>query len=241
MSSTVSRLFALVPCAGIGARSGAPMPKQYVDLAGQPAVAHTLAALSSVQALEAILVVLSPQDDQFESLVPAFAGPRAWIARCGGDTRAASVASGLQALLARGASSNDWVLVHDAARCLLQAAWVDRLISECLSDPVGGLLAVPLADTLKEAQDGRVSKTLQRDGKWSAQTPQMFRIGLLQQALERGGTDVTDESSALERMGLSPKLVVGSLENLKVTYPEDFELAERLLITRTVHKRGNAT
>ena len=232
------RLFALVPCAGLGSRSGASLPKQYVQLAHRPAVAHTLSALEAVKALSAILVVLSPDDQQFESLVPEFHGPRSWVERCGGDSRAASVKAGLRALQDRGVGDQDWVLVHDAARCLLKPEWVQRLIDRCLDDEVGGLLAVPLADTLKEGKGDRVMSTTPRRGKWSAQTPQMFRLGLLRQALEEAGEAVTDESSAIEHLGYSPQLVSGAFENLKVTFPEDFDLAERLLLSRAQGAQG---
>ncbi len=226
------RCFALVPCAGFGARAGSVGPKQYQALGARSLVAHTLAALSAVPALAATLVVLAPDDAQFESHAPAFSGPRAWVAHCGGATRAASVAAGLQALRERGAVDDDWVLVHDAARCLVQPAWVQRLIDACRDDAVGGLLALPLADTLKQAVRGRVQCTLERTGKWLAQTPQMFRLGLLQRALAQAGDGVTDEASAIEALGLQPLLVNGEIENLKVTWPADFALAARLLETR---------
>ncbi|MCB2022475.1 MAG: 2-C-methyl-D-erythritol 4-phosphate cytidylyltransferase, partial [Burkholderiaceae bacterium] len=163
---------------------------------------------------------------------PAFAGHRRWVARCGGATRARSVANGLDELLRRGARPGDWVLVHDAARCLIRPEWVDRLIDACLDDAVGGLLALPLADTLKAEQGGRVGATLARAGKWAAQTPQMFRIALLQQALAQANGDVTDEASAIEQLGHAPRLVVGALENFKLTVADDFDLARRLLETR---------
>jgi 2-C-methyl-D-erythritol 4-phosphate cytidylyltransferase len=230
------RLFALVPCAGVGARSGADRPKQYVDLAGQPLVAHTLGALGQVSRLSATLVVLSPGDTMFRALMPGFEGAKGWLAHCGGDTRAASVAAGLEELVSRGAQADDWVLVHDAARCLLHPDWIDRLVDACQPDAVGGLLALPLADTLKSEHSGRVAATVERSGKWAAQTPQMFRIGLLRRALAAAsraeGTAVTDESSAVEALGLRPLLVPGSVENFKVTYPEDFVLAARLLSSR---------
>jgi 2-C-methyl-D-erythritol 4-phosphate cytidylyltransferase len=227
---TPPRCFALVPCAGVGLRAGAGGPKQYALLGGQAVVAHTLAALARVPRLAQTLVVLSPGDVQFAQAVPAFAG---WVADCGGDTRAASVAGGLHALRERGACDGDWVLVHDAARCLLQPAWVDRLIDACQHDAVGGLLALPLADTLKDADaGGRVAVTVPRAGKWAAQTPQMFRLGLLQRALEQAGPGVTDESSAIEALGHAPLLVPGEMENFKLTWPADFALARRLLETR---------
>jgi 2-C-methyl-D-erythritol 4-phosphate cytidylyltransferase len=194
-------------------------------------VAHTLAALAAVQRLSGTLVVLAPEDTEFERQVPEFAGERAWVARCGGAARASTVAAGLAELVRRGARADDWVLVHDAARCLVRAAWVDRLIDACLRDDVGGLLAVPLADTLKQAADGRVSGTLDRAGKWAAQTPQMFPLGLLQRALATAGTQVTDEASAIEVLGLQPLLVSAPAENFKVTLPDDFALAQRLLST----------
>ena len=124
---------------------------------------------------------------------------------------------------------HDWVLVHDAARCLIRPEWVDRLIDACIDDEVGGLLAVPVADTLKQERDGRVASTVDRAGRWAAQTPQMFRLGLLQHALEHAGASVTDESSAIEALGHSPRLVAGDPANFKLTWPSDFELAERLL------------
>jgi 2-C-methyl-D-erythritol 4-phosphate cytidylyltransferase len=227
------RCYALVPAAGVGARSGADRPKQYVSIAGRAMMAHTLDALLAVPDLAATLVVLSPEDDQFEAAVPGFAGERGWVARCGGATRAESVANGLAELLARGAQPHDWVLVHDAARCLLRPEWVERLIAACADDEVGGLLALPVADTLKEADaQGRVAATVDLRGKWAAQTPQMFRLGLLRPALAAAGDAVTDESSAVEALGHQPLLVESPLENFKVTWPADFALAERLLRSR---------
>ncbi len=227
------RCFALVPAAGVGSRSGADRPKQYVPLAGRALIAHTLAALGAVERIAATLVVLSPDDDQFESAVPGFLGERGWITRSGGATRADSVAAGLQALREQGAQPHDWVLVHDAARCLLRPEWVDALIDACGDDEVGGLLALPVADTLKDAApDHRVAATVDRRGKWAAQTPQMFRLGLLAPALSGPLDGITDEASAIEALGHAPKLVEASMENFKVTYPADFALAERLLRSR---------
>jgi 2-C-methyl-D-erythritol 4-phosphate cytidylyltransferase len=246
-----ARCHALVPCAGTGTRSGAALPKQYVKLAGRSLVAHTVEALQAVAELQTLLVVLSPDDRHIdEALPPAQRPPHLKLARCGGATRAETVARGLSALLEAGADADDWVLVHDAARCLVRPAWVQRLIDACRDDPVGGLLALPLADTLKDVQrqpplrtvggpepgplgDGaRVGATLERAGKWLAQTPQMFRIGPLSAALSHAGAAVTDEASAMEAVGLAPRLVEGTMENFKLTYPADFELAERLLKTR---------
>ena len=226
------RCFALVPCAGIGVRAAVNGPKQYAALKGQSVVAHTLDALATVPELSATLVVLARDDTQFESQAPRHLGPRAWVARCGGPSRGASVFAGLAELRSRGALDRDWVLVHDAARCLLQPIWVQRLIAACADDEVGGLLALPLADTLKAAEGQRVCATLPRQDKWLAQTPQMFRLGLLQKALLKAGDAVTDEASAIEALGLQPLLVPGEMENLKLTWPADFALAARLLETR---------
>jgi 2-C-methyl-D-erythritol 4-phosphate cytidylyltransferase len=229
-ASSSPRLYALVPCAGIGERAGIDGPKQYAVLAGRSLVAHTLRALAQVKRLQQTLVVLSPQDQAFESHAPGFSG---WVARVGGASRAQSVAQGLNELAGRGAQPKDWVLVHDAARCLVRPEWIDALIDACQHDEVGGLLALPLADTLKQASAGRVAATVDRAHKWQAQTPQMFRLGDLQQALASAGPAVTDEAGAIEAMGRSPLLVPGSMENFKLTYPSDFALAERLLRTRT--------
>lgn len=225
------RCYALVPCAGVGQRAGVGGPKQYHPVAGRAVVAHTLHALSKVVRLQATLVVLAPDDTQFELHAPGFEGERGWVARTGGATRAETVANGLDELLARGAQPHDWVLVHDAARCMIRPEWVNRLIDACWDDEVGGLLALPVADTLKHEHDGRVDATVDRSGKWAAQTPQMFRIGLLKPALVHAGDQVTDEASAVEALGHRPRLVPGALDNFKLTWPADFELAQRLLTT----------
>ncbi len=271
-SSTALRLHALVPCAGSGSRAGTAMPKQYHPLAGQPLVQHTLRALGAVQRLSTLLVAVAPGDRALDEM-PGLRGlPGLVRAECGGPTRAATVAAGLRALRERGAADADWVLVHDAARCLVTPALVDRLIDACLDDPVGGLLAQPLADTLKrgeadthaapapalaEANAGssasaasafagpagasqpkpatRIAATVPREDLWLAQTPQMFRLGPLLAALEAAearGLAITDEASAMEAAGHAPRLVPGSPHNIKVTWPEDFALAEVLLAQR---------
>lgn len=224
---------ALVPCAGVGTRAGSQGPKQYARVAGQPMVQHTLDALAQVPRLQTLMVVLHPDDTQFETELPTFPG---LVVRVGGSSRARTVVAGLEALQAAGADATDWVLVHDAARCLLRPAWVEALIDACEHDPVGGLLALPVADTLKHAVGERVQGRIERTHAWQAQTPQMFRLGPLHsallQALAHSPEQVTDEASAMESLGHSPLLVRGTLENFKVTYPVDFELAERLLRTR---------
>jgi len=193
-------------------------------LAGKPMVLHTIDAFAAVPRLHGVVVVVSQGDTFFESTnVPAN------IAHCGGATRAKTVGNGLQALGELGADANDWVLVHDAARCLIRPAQINALIDACLIDAVGGLLALPLPDTLKQGGGARVATTLPRADKWLAQTPQMFRLAALSDALQAAGDAVTDESSAMEFVGQSPLLVQGSAQNFKVTYPQDFALAEAVL------------
>jgi 2-C-methyl-D-erythritol 4-phosphate cytidylyltransferase/2-C-methyl-D-erythritol 2,4-cyclodiphosphate synthase len=188
--------------------------------------------LAQVQRLHAVLVVLADDDTVFERQLPDFAGERCWSVRRGGATRARTVANGLQALAEHGAADDDWVLVHDAARALVEPAWVERLIDACVDDEVGGLLALPVADTLKAERDGRSASTVDRRDKWAAQTPQMFRIGVLRNALARADDAVTDEAGAIEAMGLLPKLVMGDATNIKVTWPEDLTRAQALLAAR---------
>jgi 2-C-methyl-D-erythritol 4-phosphate cytidylyltransferase len=235
------RLFALVPCAGSGSRAGAAGPKQYEELAGRALVLWTLEALAQVDELDGTLVVLSPGDTQFAALAgegDAEAAAACWRANVGGATRAETVSAGLHDLLARGALESDWVLVHDAARCLIRPDAIRRLIAACRDDAVGGLLALPLADTLKRSDaHERVDATVPRERVWAAQTPQMFRVGALRDALRAGfmrrDLAITDEASAIEAAGQSPRLVRGDFENIKVTWPEDFALAERLLRSRS--------
>ena len=233
----IARYWAFLPCAGVGARAvdatrPAHVPKQYQEVAGWPLVLHTLAAFMAVKPLAGVLVGVS-EGDHF---LQRYARPGFAISPCGGPTRADTVAGGLRSLLAQGAQLHDWVLVHDAARCLIKPSQIAQLMEECAGDAVGGLLALPLPDTLKAAAtdvhgQSRVSQTLPRVDKWLAQTPQMFRIGSLLEALAQCH-DVTDEASAIESAGLQPRLVVGSSFNFKVTYPDDFALAEALLLQR---------
>jgi len=226
-SKANSRFYALVPCAGTGSRAGTPGPKQYERIAGHPLVWHTLAAFAAVKRITRTLVVVAPGDGFFERNPTS-----ALVAPCGGATRAASVSNGLYELTRIGAHEHDWVLVHDAARCLITPSSIDALIDACVGDAVGGLLAQRLPDTLKREEDGRVAETIARDDKWLAQTPQMFRIGLLMQALERSGDHVTDEATAVEALGHRPLLVQGGTQNFKVTYPDDFSHAEAVLKAR---------
>lgn len=228
----VSRFFALIPCAGNGSRSGAAGPKQYQAIAGQPMVLHTLAAFAAVPRLSRTLVVVSAGDTFFDT-PGCGGGATVFVSDCGGSTRAISVFNGISALREQGAMAHDWVLVHDAARCLITPEQINALIDACQGDAVGGLLALKLPDTLKQAREGRVAATVDRSDKWLAQTPQMFRLADLQAALHTAGDAVTDEASAMEFMGQAPLLVEGSAQNFKVTYPQDFALAQAVLAART--------
>lgn len=231
---SASRLFVLIPCAGSGTRAGGAGPKQYQRIAGRPMVWHTLEAFRALAGRFAgIALVVSPEDADVGILLPRFPGPGEHLLRVGGATRAATVRNGLHALRQAGAGPHDWVLVHDAARCLVMPAQIEALVAACEHDAVGGLLAHRLPDTLKTASpDGRVASTLTRADKWLAQTPQMFRVGMLLDALERAGDAVTDEAGAIEAIGLAPLLVPGSAQNLKITYAEDFAVAEAVLRSR---------
>jgi 2-C-methyl-D-erythritol 4-phosphate cytidylyltransferase len=206
-------------------------PKQYQRIAGKPMVMHTIAAFNAAPRVHAVVVVVSQGDTFFDTHADLGLAP--FVVDCGGTTRAQTVANGLNALGSMGAVATDWVLVHDAARCLITPAQIDALADACLTDTVGGLLALPLPDTLKQSDGARVHVTLQRVDKWLAQTPQMFRLGDLIEALEAAGDAVTDESSAMEFVGKRPLLVMGSAQNFKVTYPEDFALAQAVLLSRT--------
>lgn len=215
----------LIPAAGSGSRMGAELPKQYLPLLGKPLIHHTLSRFCMHPSISRVVVVLSPDDAYW----PSYAHDKLQLLRCGGDTRAATVRNGLQALQNE-LGADDWVLVHDAARPCLSDALLERLLAELADDEVGGLLAVPVADTLKrDGGDGRVAVTEPREGLWRAQTPQMFRYGLLLAALDAAGVEVTDEAQAVEFLGRRPRLVVGDNRNLKVTYPEDLAMAGLIL------------
>ena len=216
---------ALIPAAGVGARMAAAGPKQYMALGGKPMLRHTIDAFLSSTLINHVYVVVSPDDGQIDAIVPA-AGVT--VLRCGGDSRMASVQNALRQL-GEILGEQDWVLVHDAARPGLNAALIEKLITTIGGDAVGGLLALPVVDTVKRA--GSAVSTVSRDGLWLAQTPQMFRYRLLCNALA-AATDasvITDDASAVEAMGLSPKLVEGHPRNLKVTLPADIRIAEMYL------------
>ena len=232
MNSEHPRFHVVIPCAGTGSRSGVDIPKQYAPLAGVPMVMHTLKAFAAVPGLGHAMLVVSPQDSLMAQLLTDHPQPAFTLTPRGGATRAQSVLGGLRSLQEQGVDPTDWVLVHDAARCLITPRLIQALVAACANDSVGGLLALPLPDTLKASVDGRVSATLNRSDKWLAQTPQMFRLGSLAQALEQPSEDITDEASAMEAKGFAPLLIEGASFNFKVTYPQDWALAEAVLNDR---------
>ncbi|MEP7155574.1 MAG: 2-C-methyl-D-erythritol 4-phosphate cytidylyltransferase [Betaproteobacteria bacterium] len=231
------KIIALVPAAGTGTRVGDTVPKQYLEVNGRPLVYHALAALSRVSRITRISVVLSPEDRHWQPLMAdaepgRTLGSRVTTVSVGGAARGASVLNGLNAL-ADELGPDDWVMVHDAARPCLRTELIEQFIDELEEDRVGGLLALPLADTIKR-DDGnlRVESTIPREGIWRAQTPQMFRYGLLRTAMQRMPA-ATDEAQAIEALGHQPKLVMGEGANLKVTYASDLTLARILLKEET--------
>lgn len=233
------RIVAIVPAAGIGARANsagqAQTPKQYRLLAGQAMLRHAVQALLADPRIQEVRVAVAPGDHQASTVLSGL--PRTVCLPCGGDTRAQTV---LNALREAQLAPEDWVLVHDAARPGLPLEALERLIDACLPNGVGGLLAMPAADTLKMSlpQADQVARTVPREGLWQAQTPQMFRAGLLLEALTRAMYDSeasnasnapTDEAQAMEALGYAPILVRGSGRNTKITWPEDFKWVESWL------------
>ena len=221
------RYFALIPAAGIGARMGASSPKQYLKIGGKPMLRHTLDAFLSSELVAHTFVVVSPDDPYIDTVAPHHG---VTILRCGGASRMESVRNGL-AVLANTLSGSDWVLVHDAARPGLTAELIEKLITGTGDHPAGGLLALPVVDTVKRCIDGEACGTVPRNGLWLAQTPQMFRYQLLREALSaaKDPAAITDDASAVEALGLSPRLVEGHPRNLKVTLPDDIRIAEMYL------------
>ncbi len=228
-------LFALIPAAGAGTRFSGGEPKQYLPLAGKPMLWHAIRAVC-VRPVETVFVVLAPGDGQFSRLDSSAFGGRVEPLYCGGATRRDSVYNGLVAMTPA-MEADDWVLVHDAARPCLPREDLERLIAECSADAIGGILALPAADTVKRAakDEGgvqRIAGSEDRAQLWLAQTPQMFRAALLAQALQKA-KNVTDEAAAIEQLGLKPRLVLGSRENIKVTFAEDLAIAEAMLRRRS--------
>ncbi len=224
MNETI-KFWAVVPAAGVGKRMYADRPKQYLELSGKTVIEHTLSRLLQANVFSAVAVAISPEDPYWPEL--ELAKHKLVITAPGGKERADSVLSGLKAIRNQ-ANDDDWVLVHDAARPCLTTADIHHLIDTLVNDDVGGILALSSHDTLKNVQDKDIISTLDRRTIWRALTPQMFRYGMLKSALEKteGDHRVTDEASALELMGLTPKIVEGRPDNIKITRPEDLALAQ---------------
>ena len=227
------KFYALIPAAGSGSRMGGAIEKQYLELNAVPMIAHAMMVLAREPRITKLFVVLSPTDRRWNNYAWQGWEERIEVLRCGGASRAETVLNGLDAI-AKTCEPDDWVLVHDAARPGLPDEMLGKLLDEVAADPVGGLLAVPVADTLKRAAADTISgtraeATVPRAGLWQAQTPQMFRHGTLTEALRAAGSDMTDEASAIEALGLQPRLVESDSRNLKVTWPQDLELAGMIL------------
>lgn len=228
-----ARRWVVIPAAGRGERFGGSLPKQYAVVAGKTVLEHALACFNGLERLAGIVVAVAPDDDRFARLWRPAAAVHTVI---GGGTRAASVAAALQWLHDGPAREDDWVLVHDAARPLLSRDDLDALVHESEQNGHGALLGVPVADTLKRADDGMVSATIARDKIWRAMTPQMFRLGALRDALERAGPEVTDEAMAMEKAGMKPTIVQGSTTNLKITTVNDLVMAEALFAMQVLRR-----
>ncbi|MDO8072273.1 2-C-methyl-D-erythritol 4-phosphate cytidylyltransferase [Janthinobacterium sp. SUN176] len=226
------RYFALIPAAGVGARMEAGSPKQYLPIAGKPMLRHALDAFLASPLIAHTYVVVSAEDGQIDAVVPGQgAGAGVTVLRCGGATRMETILNALQALHGS-IAAHDQVLVHDAARPGLTPALIAKLIAEVADHPAGGLLALPVVDTVKRAgQNSLSAQTVPRDHLWLAQTPQMFSYALLHRALSQAPDPqaITDDASAVEALGLAPRLVEGHPRNLKVTLPRDIHTAELYL------------
>lgn len=233
MSARAARLWAIVPAAGSGARLATAAPKQYQQIGNVSLLEHTLLALLQVDAIDGIVVVLAPNDIHWPRL--QVAGEARIKIVTGGDRRCDSVLAGLQSLGAN-VQADDLIMVHDAARPCITPADIERLLARAGKHKVGGILAVPVVDTLKQVTpDGSITGTQDRGALYQAQTPQLFRFGILLEALQTAladGLEITDESSAVEHLGLQPIVVEGSYHNIKVTYAEDLALAEHILRLR---------
>jgi len=222
------RFHVIIPAAGSGSRMGVDAPKQYLSLNGKPLIQHVIKVFDQAIKINSIHIILTDRDAHWRSTYLNLSS-KAQVHYCGGGTRAATVLNGLKAIKTQ-VDENDWILVHDAARPGLSNLLLNHLLNTLENDDVGGLLALPLADTLKRADaEQRVSTTVPRIDLWQAQTPQMFKYATLKRAfLEFAGTP-TDEAEAIEALGLKPKLVTGELRNLKVTYPQDLAVLSALL------------
>lgn len=238
-ASNASRYYVLIPAAGVGQRMGVPVPKQYLQLAGKPVLQHVVEIFCACPEIEHVYVVVSPTDAWIDDYITSnrirLPKNKVTFLRCGGKTRRDSVLNGLK-IISFEVSLKDWILVHDAARPGLTPELVKLLVDEVGDHPVGGLLALPIVDTVKLKEKLRI-KTISREGLWLAQTPQMFRYGALVQAIQQH-PEVTDDASAIEAMGFMPLLVEGHLSNSKITRSADMSLVEMFLKAREARKRA---
>lgn len=224
----MARFHVIIPAAGNGSRMGAESPKQYLSLHGKPLIQYVIKVFEQANRVNAIHIILSEEDAHWRSTYLHLSS-KLQVHYCGGESRAQTVLNGLNAISSQ-VAADDWILVHDAARPGLSNLMLNHLLSTLEDDAVGGLLALPLADTLKRADnEQRVSATLPRNDLWQAQTPQMFRYATLKKALMNFEGTPTDEAEAIEALGLKPKLVTGELRNLKVTYPQDLAVLSALV------------
>lgn len=235
LKSRMVQIHVIIPAAGTGTRMANVLPKQYMPLAGKPIISHTIEVFFNNPRISSIHLALSTDDAFWRSLYldPA---SKLKLHYTGGNSRSETVLNTLQVLCEnKHVDDDDWVLVHDAARPGLTNNALNHLLTTLEHDEVGGLLALPVADTLKLADtQHRIEKTIPRDALWQAQTPQMFRAATLQKALQRFAGAPTDEAQAIEALGLSPKLVTGELRNMKVTFPQDLALLELLFSAQTI-------
>ena len=229
------RYHALIVAAGTGSRFASETPKQYALLDGRPVLQHAIDRLAAGMPMHRIYVAIAPDDRWYERTIRA--DEKTTPIRCGGATRAATVRNALDAIV--DVANDDWIVVHDAARPCVDRASLARLQRELADEAAGGLLAIPVVSALKRADDsGHVAGTLPRAGVWQAQTPQMFRYGILRDALARPGSDdAVDCAQAVEALGMRARLVPGNPNNLKISYPEDMVLAAAILATERGEQR----
>ena len=226
---STSPVHVLIPAAGRGSRYGGALLKQYLPVNGKPILAHSIKIFQFHPLISSITVILAEDDQLFDSAVGLLAKSVNTVV--GGDTRAHSVRNGLK-FIVENYSATDWVLVHDAARPCLSASRLEKFLEQGLESDYGAILAVPVGDTLKRAGDSQeIIATVDRTGLWAAQTPQLFRVGVLADAIDaahEAGCDLTDEASAMEFVGIKPLLVMGSSANIKITHSSDLAIAEAL-------------
>ena len=217
----------LLPCAGNGSRVKSKVPKQYIKINGKTILEYTLDAFLATPQINQIVIITAPDDDYIDAILTNYQLTKIEVMKVGGSSRAISVKNGLNKL---NCTENDWVMVHDAARCCILPQTIRRMIEILNSDEVGGILAIPAIDTVKQGDGQVISKTLDRRMIYLAQTPQMFRYKVLKTAYnEVNVSEATDDAALVEKTGLEVKLVLGEPTNIKITYKEDFDLATMIL------------